>query len=284
MKFDKELGFTLLEMGIVLIITSIVAVGVMVTLTDSLTARQLRDTTSKLEAIQKALYDYRVAFSRLPCPADVTQAMTSATFGTEVATPGSCATANFTSAYDIEGMVPTRTLRLPDDYAIDSWGRRIMYAVTKDMTQTSAFNIIAGSDATTRMTVKNADAGANTTQAAYVLLSFGPNGHGSYSRSGGNARLNGGSTNADEWNNCDCDTNANPTGLDGIFVQKDATVNSTDRYNNFDDVVMYATRANLLLQSSLYWDVIGNGNTLICPTSSMTCVTTNGIKSCTCNQ
>jgi len=51
-------------MGIVLVITSIVAVGVMVSLTDSLMTRQLSDTTAKLEAIQKALYDYRVAFDR----------------------------------------------------------------------------------------------------------------------------------------------------------------------------------------------------------------------------
>jgi len=158
-----------------------------------------------------------------------------------------------------------------------------MYAVAKDMTQLNAFNIIPGSDATTRMTVNNANGTANTAQAAYVLISFGPNGHGSYSRSGGTARLTS-SNNADELQNCDCDSSANPTGLNGIFVQKDATSNPLDRLNSFDDVVVYGTRANLIMQSSLYWQVVGNGNTPVCAANSTTCVTTNGIKSCTCNQ
>ena len=94
-----------------------------------------------------------------------------------------------------EGMVPTRTLKLPDDYAFDSWGRRIMYTVSKDMTQANAMNIFSATDTMARMTIFNGTGsvgnwGTNTVNAAYVLLSFGPNGHGSYSRNGGATRLN----------------------------------------------------------------------------------------------
>ena len=141
-------GFTLLEMSIVLIIISIVSVGAMVVFAESLAASQSRDTAAKLVAIQNALYEFRTANNRLPCPADVTLALTHANFGVEVAGPGSCSSANYVNTAGLstdprEGMVPTRTLRLPDDYAIDSWGRRIMYAVAKDMTLPNAMNIFS---------------------------------------------------------------------------------------------------------------------------------------------
>jgi len=96
-------GFTLLEMSIVLVIISVVMVGVMTVFTDSLAVRQMRNTTDKMKAIQIALYDYRVAKKRIPCPADLTLPITDTNFGVEDAGPGSCATgtapvANFNQA------------------------------------------------------------------------------------------------------------------------------------------------------------------------------------------
>ena len=86
-----------------------------------------------------------------------------------------------TSAPDtsyIEGGVPTKTLGLPDDYAFDGWGCWIMYAVSTAMTQGVAFSTIPATDVTTRLTVNDASGNAKTTKAAYVLVSFGPDGFG----------------------------------------------------------------------------------------------------------
>ena len=97
------------------------------------------------------------------------------------------------------------------------------------------------------MTVLDASDNAKSTTAAYVLVSFGANSHGAYTRNGGATRISSGSINIDEQNNCDCDSSLNPTALDGIFVQKNATYDSnhSDHTNDFDDIVVFATRADL---------------------------------------
>jgi len=149
-------GFSLLEMSIVLaIIALIVGSGIAVFMV-SLQNRQSSETQNKMRVLQQAIYNYRVAYGRLPCPADATQT-TDATannyFGLEAGTlsggvwtpdAGNCsnagdsAKANFSNGNNVEGMVPTKTLNLADDYAIDAWGGRIMYAVDKNFTATGA--------------------------------------------------------------------------------------------------------------------------------------------------
>lgn len=258
----KRRGFTLLEMSIVLVLISVIAGSVAVIFSSVLKKHQVDETIAKMETIQSALYEFRVAFNRLPCPADVTTALGNAQFGIAASNMGTCTggvpASNFSqggaTAQDArQGMVPTQTLNLPDDYAFDGWGRRIMYTVNKDLTQIGSFTIVNGIDPTTRMTINNAQAVPNTTLAGYVLVSFGPNGHGGYPRKGGATRINAGSANTDEQNNCDCDNTAAATGLNGVFVQKDPTLNPANNLDAFDDIVMYATRVDLILQSSLSW-------------------------------
>jgi prepilin-type N-terminal cleavage/methylation domain-containing protein len=160
----------------------------------------------------------------------------------------------FTFTSNVQGMVPTKTLGLSDDYAFDGWGRRIMYAVDMRFTAASAFTTIPATDSTPRMTVNDSSGNAKTTTAAYVLLSMGPNGHGALPRGSGTAnlniaasRINVGSVNTDEQNNCDCSSSAAATGLDGVFVQKTATQDSTtpNHTNDFDDAVAFGTRSDL---------------------------------------
>ena len=148
----------------------------------------------------------------------------------------------------VEGMVPTKALRLPDDYAFDGWGRRIMYALDKRFTAASAFTTIPATDTTARITINDASGHPKTTRAGYALISFGPNGHGAYPRNGGSTRLTAGSVNADELTNCGCLSNGttNGGGLTGTFVQKTAAQDNTPNpLNNFDDVVAFGTRSDL---------------------------------------
>lgn len=316
MQRSSDNAFTLLELSIVLLIISVVMGGIMVIFSQSLDQRQVQETQVKMAAIQKALLDYRLAFNRIPCPADATQNMDATSnnyFGLEAANPGTCTAgtpaANFsiaagtftgsttnasaivtsvssiaglsagtlvsgtgiaagTSIASIDsatqitldtaatatnvgvtisrntiagGMVPTKTLQLPDDYAIDGWGHRIMYMADVNLTASSGFaNVPVTDSATNRITVNDSAATAKTTAAVYLLLSYGKNGHGAYSRSGGTARLaNYTSADADELTNCHCDSSAAATAFSATFVQKPASIGA------FDDLVLYATRADL---------------------------------------
>ncbi len=257
-------GFTLLEMSIVIILVSAIIGSAGVIFTSLLKKYQYKETQAKLDAIQQALYEYRVAFNTLPCPADVTLAIGSTNFGVAAANIGSCTggvpAANFTgsdgTAQEVrQGMVPTQSLHLSDDYAFDGWGRRIMYTVNKDLTQAGAFNIVNGYDPTTRITIKNEQGVANTILAGYVVLSYGANGHGAFPRKGGATRVNSGSINTDELDNCNCDSNAADTGLNSSFVQKDIALNPANSLDAFDDLLVYGTRVDMILQSSMAWSL-----------------------------
>lgn len=270
----RRRGFTMLEMSIVLVILGVIVSGIMTVFTASLAKRQYQETVTKMELIQKTLYSYRVAFNRLPCPADATLANTNANFGVEANNPGSCTggaiAANFSQSPVVgaqdarEGMVPVRTLRLPDDYAYDGWGRRFMYSVSRDATQSGAFTIISGFDTSARMTIRDRQGGTKSTLAIQVLSSAGPNGHGAFPRSGGATRISVGSVNTDEQNNCDCDNTATATAMNATFVQKDITQDPANKLNVFDDLILFTTRMDYILPASLVsqpFDTSSGGNT-----------------------
>lgn len=316
MKNSDKKAFTLLELGIVLLIIGTVTGGMMVLFNQNIDQRQIQETNVKMSAIQQALLNYRRAFNRIPCPADATQSMDATAsnyFGVEAANMGTCTggtpAANFSiaastftgsttngsyvvtsvsstaglsigtlvsgtgitsgtsiasidsstqitldtaatatnagvtiSRYTVAGgMVPTKTLQLPDDYAVDGWGRRIMYMVDVNMTALyGAANIPVTDSATNRITVTGAASSAKTTGAVYLLLSFGKNGHGGYNRSGATARLaNYISADNDELTNCHCNSSAAATAFSASFVQKPSSIGT------FDDIVLYGTRADL---------------------------------------
>jgi prepilin-type N-terminal cleavage/methylation domain-containing protein len=88
-------GFTLLEMSIVLAIIATVIGGVAAGIPAFIQTHETEETQARQRAIQQALYDFRLAYNRIPCPADVTQAVDLNTansnyFGIEAANPGAC--------------------------------------------------------------------------------------------------------------------------------------------------------------------------------------------------
>lgn len=360
-------GFSLLEISIVLVVIGMVVASSAVLFNSYLKQSQYKDTIAKLEVIQKALLDYRRAYDRLPCPADVTIGIgdpdyvdLNLLFGAEAQlwfnpylNSGSgygCYDYNgggyYPSANIIEdyvnnigsdmpsgppasftpgtrivmGMVPTRTLGLSDDYAIDGWGRRIMYAVDAYATSPSLSARIplpdTGKDSyyNFRITIipynftpsSTGYAAYKTSVALYALVSYGADGHGGWPKgvsglttygSGAVTPVNTGTQNAFQWMNCNCDPNnadngnrdyfpnnihwimsqgysysdysGTPGGFIGTFdytANTDLNLNSWEGYisgptfvqaaprqnssfadgtRDFDDIVVYATRADL---------------------------------------
>ena len=131
-----QLGFTLAEIAIVLLIVGFLLGGIMAMITSQTEQRNWSDTQSRLEAARDAILGYALANGRLPCPANSTSA------GAEVpAGGGLCGTGTTQDYYGgvvagvTYGLLPAVTIGYqPVDsqgFALDAWGNRIRYAVSR---------------------------------------------------------------------------------------------------------------------------------------------------------
>lgn len=242
-------GFSLVEISIVLVVVATMLAGVLPYITESTKIRDVDTTADRMKTIEEALQAYFGANQELPCPSDITLAISSANFGVQAANnscTGGTPAANWSSGGNIVGGgVPTKTLGLPDEYAFDGWGRRFYYHVDPDATVSTTFN----SASTGTITINDGSGAARTAAAVYALVSAGRNGYGAYTRSG-TVRLNNGSTNTDERENCQttgtvCSGTA--AAYNTTLVQKmEQASNPTDPLTNFDDIVAYKLRGNML--------------------------------------
>lgn len=261
----RSFAFTLIELSVVLLILGLMIGGIMSALTQESRRTKQLDLKTKMDAIEEALGAFVKKNNRLPCPADGAYLLTVANFGKEGGTAGggTCAngatydgngnrtadttppTANFYLTNTAGGVVPVRTLGLPDEYAFDPWGGRFTYAVDIRLTATSAFNTYFPVNTTGSITVNDNAGGARATNAIAVVISHNQNGHGAFQLSG--SRKNAGSSNANEQTNCHCSAAAAAGVWSSIFVMgANTTTSSTDLRASFDDTLRYYTRATLL--------------------------------------
>lgn len=250
-------GFTLLEMSLVILIISLISGVGMSTVQPTLEMTRRSATEEKLNTIEKALSSYREVHGRLPCPSNNSLAESSASFGVEGTTPGTCTGANFSDSTKnvAEGGVPFKTLNLPKEFAYDGWGRRIAYSVWLQATgQEGVSSTWFGDILCGNITIRDSSGGSRDTRAIYLLISYGANGHGAFKSDG--TRYYTGSTNADEWQNCNCNATA-ATTYDTIYVQRDA--NYTSATDQFDDIVRYKMRRQLQRDPSEAGDACING-------------------------
>ena len=126
---NKQQGFTLVEMAMVLMIVGLLLSGLLPTISGQIEQQRRNETRKQMDEIQQALIGFAVASARLPCPASSTSNgqesfATSPTVGN--ATNGICS--NF-----FNGFVPAAALGItPVDaqgYMLDGWNNRIRYAV-----------------------------------------------------------------------------------------------------------------------------------------------------------
>ncbi|MCE3233686.1 MAG: type secretion system protein [Rickettsiaceae bacterium] len=260
----KQFGFSLVELSVSLAVIGVTMGGALTLATKKTESDKLTETQTKMAAIDAAMDVYLTQNQRLPCPADGASAINSNTFGVAgTVSGGACTPSVFNVIGAVyAGVVPTKTLGLPDSTMIDGWGRRISYVVdfnfvnnnnavpagvtvtnaTCDGVGTGAHLVCFKYKSAGAITVNDSTGVARTTTAVYALISHGKNGKGAYTYAGSATRL-ATSTDAGEMSNAGNDAGA----FDAVFVQKD-----TD--TAFDDIVTYRNKAEIMDDSNAETD------------------------------
>ncbi len=133
----NQRGAVLIDLTVMLLISGIL-IGGAIQFSEFFAQREraLR-TEARMEVIINALSNYAQTRWRLPCPAEPDSGSGAyvAPFGTERATCGAV-------AGDVHGIVPYRTLGLPEYYAKDAYGNFMTYIVSAAFTGNN--EIVAG--------------------------------------------------------------------------------------------------------------------------------------------
>lgn len=264
-------GFSFVELSISLVLIGLIASSAISLAISSDYWTKKNETENKLDKIEEALAGFVENNLRLPCPADGTLAINDANFGVEDLKDeeagigdNTCISHNFEGTRGQGGVVPVSSLQLPNDFMFDGWGRRISYYVDLKFIYsadtTNCHNSVCFKDNPNgALTVNDASGATRTTEAVYVLISHGENGHGAFLKngSGTDSRLNFfGNSNPhatdslDEYENAELSSAGLTTTIDDIFVMKeylkdeDATSGATNEI--FDDIVRFKEKPYLV--------------------------------------
>jgi len=128
----RSQGFTLVELGVAMLIIALLLAGALVPLSSQIDVRNAAETQHNMDSIRDALVGFTQANGRLPCPAngatpagvvDTTTWATPVTAGAEQWNP-----AGVNTCYTFVGVLPWTTLGVPET---DAWGRRFSYRVSQ---------------------------------------------------------------------------------------------------------------------------------------------------------
>jgi len=220
-------GAALLILVAVLLVIASLAVGTWYVRGQSRVLEQSQGSATNLDKIKRAIVVFAVRNKRLPCAADGRKTASDSTRGNEDCT--------ITTAYEV---VPWRTLGLEEKLALDQWNNRISYHPTTSLTSGTPFNTSIPSGTIKIYTAYNSS-GARTgsaTDAAYVLISHGPDGAGAFMTTG-TQRAVAVAPKAEAEN----------TDADDDYIQ--AKFDDSSTY--FDDLVVYDTTNTICTQGDI---------------------------------
>ncbi len=166
----RSTGFSLVELAIVLVIFTLLAGGLMMTLSTQQEIQRLSEVRRQLADIREALLGYVAANGYLPLAADPEQP--SGTEGAGLSKPG-----------QITGVLPWATLGLPET---DPWGQRFTYKVSSDFSALPTPPALAGFTLTNKgnITVRDQSGTIIADDLPAIVISHGRNGLGGYNRDG----------------------------------------------------------------------------------------------------
>ena len=208
MSKNKETGFSLIEVAVVLFILTLILGSVLVPLQTQVEQRQISTTEKTLNDVRESLLGFAVANGHLPCPDTDNDGIENVTAG------GQCSAISSNIAH---GNLPWQTLSAASS---DVWGNRFRYAVREQYARRAPSAVFALNTTAPNLRVCTTTSCATTltSSAVAVILSHGKN-----------ATTAAGSGSADEQQNNNSDRD---------FVSRIVTDTSATA-GEFDDVVTW---------------------------------------------
>jgi prepilin-type N-terminal cleavage/methylation domain-containing protein len=229
-------GFTLIELSIVVAITSLIIVGTFEIQRQSYNQRINKITNDHLSEIEVAIKNFVNENGYLPCVAPSNLRPDAVGFGVSVNCASAAAPAGVTSVNSAGGKtifigsVPVRSLNLPDETMMDGFNRRYTMAITASLGVPNSYDVNIGA-------IDVIDSGGNSLlpkkDAAYIVISHGKDTAGARGMSGAIPLA------------------CAAAGLDVENCNNDAKFRRTTLYseavgaNHFDDKVEYKTKGQI---------------------------------------
>ncbi len=247
---NQRKAFSLIELSIVIVISSILLTGGLVISVNALNSAKIKLTKDRMAEVYKALGNFVIVNKRLPCPAPITDTKSGtstygvAVAGTLCATTGVATSTVSGSTNLVRGMLPVKTLGLPFEMAEDGFGDKFEYMVDAYHTVISD-GVNASTDfgaAVSNITIielPGATSQTIETAAAFAIISLGANKFGAYGAD--SVTRNAIPTDTQEATNVTTYVSSN----DALFTK--TLYISSGNSDAFDDIILFKTRNALVL-------------------------------------
>lgn len=250
-RLAQTLGFTLIEMAIVLVVIGLIVSGGLVAIGPVVENANIKASNQNMDRVEQALVLHVIRYGCLPCPAGPAEPATGtyapgqAVSGTTAYTTGCAVTGACAFSPGVgRGVVPWVNLGISEADASDAFGTRFSYAVTPALalaasgTTAGMLRVTSAYPAGTLQVTAYNGTTIITDVAAYVLIGHGPD------RGGGNAIGTGTATGVPPYS-----STAETGNADGNepFVQDDSRLDKSGT-TYFDDIVRWRSAPFVIQQ------------------------------------
>ncbi len=253
---NRKKAFSLVELSIVIVIFSILATLALSLFLNDKSGRGVIETKNRIDQIYLAMGKFLVINGRLPCPSSLKLVRSDINYAVELGNPGECI---YNGIYSIDnnlgsvnllyGAVPAVSLGLPKNYANDAYGAKFVYVVDANHTRATSFPIsgsdsfvtAASNDIISIVDNKSGSPITVTNDAIFAIVSYGLNKAGAFNFDV--TAQNDRSSVTDEQNNDATSFNDADPIHTAIY---DNTLVEASAQNEFDDILFYRTKSDLM--------------------------------------